>query len=178
MPDSDDQTLSIAHQRARRAQECVDQHWSAVYCIMYRLTNNTHDAEELTQEAFARAIEKLEQYHNGTSMRAWIVRIAMNHLIDGKRRMQPIIAGDDAPWDRQTSDHRQLSQLEVQERSKLIQSAINQLPQTQKIVLILRSMQEYSFEQVAEIIGTSEATARWHMMQARQHLIRILNGRV
>jgi len=141
------------------------------------MSGNAHDAEELTQEAFTRALEKQDQFREDTSVRSWLFRIAVNRFIDQKRRQQPTRLDENA-CEQIIPDHGTVPDIETKELNQILHDAIDQLPQHQKLVFLLRSVEECSFEQIAEIIGTTEPTARWHMMQARKHLVRLLEGRV
>jgi RNA polymerase sigma-70 factor (ECF subfamily) len=143
---------------------------------MYRLTANAHDAEELTQEAFLRAMQKLDQYQAGTNMRGWLLRIATNMFLDGKRRARPKTG--DMSADVAAPPERAGANLERMELSRQLQGALLQLPETQRTVFLLRSTEEMAFREISEMIGTTEATARWHMLQARQQLVKLLEGKI
>jgi RNA polymerase sigma-70 factor (ECF subfamily) len=155
----------------------VAQHWEATYNLLHRLTANDHDAEELTQETFLRAIERRGSFKTGTNLRAWLLRIATNAFLDGQRRkkvtkIQPL--SDEIPEHSGSIGHG----LEDRELYAGIEAAIAELPQTARVVFLLRSREDFSFREIAETIGTSEETARWHMMQARKQLVAKLNGQL
>ena len=155
----------------------VAQHWDATYNLMHRLTMNGHDAEELTQETFLRAMERRSSFKTGTNLRAWLLRIATNAFLDGQRRkkvtkIQPVT--DEIPESRP-----KLGQgLEDEELQVSVAAAIAELPATARVVFLLRSQEDLSFREIAESIATTEETARWHMMQARKQLIAKLNGKL
>jgi RNA polymerase sigma-70 factor, ECF subfamily len=146
---------------------------------MYRLTANAHDAEELTQEAFLRAMQKLDQYQAGTNMRGWLLRIATNMFLDGKRRLRPRTGGAaDMAAEMPAPAVRAGVELERMELAGQLQAALLQLPETQRTVFLLRATEDMAFREISEMIGTTEATARWHMLQARQQLVRLLEGKL
>src|SRR5277367_3770287 len=58
--------------------EVVNTHWSAVYRLLYTMTGNQHDTEDLTQETFLRALRKQETFQANTRLRSWLLRIATN----------------------------------------------------------------------------------------------------
>jgi RNA polymerase sigma factor (sigma-70 family) len=60
----------------------------------------------------------------------------------------------------------------------LVAAAIGQLDDTQRAVFLLRTQEDLSFREIAETLGTTEETARWHMMQARRKLMKQLDGKV
>lgn len=171
------QTSTTSPSPGLNAQAMVVEHWGNVYRLMYRLTGNSHNAEELTQDAFLRAMQKLDQFQAGTNLRAWLMRIATNNFLDAQRRKRPISMPDtsvDVPQAPVTVG----IELEHAELGEALQSALKKLPDTQRTVFILRATEEMSFRDISEMIGTTEATARWYMLQARQQLMKLLEGRL
>jgi RNA polymerase sigma-70 factor (ECF subfamily) len=151
--------------------EVVQQHWTAVYKLAYTLSGRLHDSEDLTQETFLRALDKLETFQPDTNMRAWLLRIASNAFFDLQRRRQRVnqqplpddVAGTSRPVG-QT--------LETAEQSELLKTALTELTELTRMVFHLRAQEDLSFKEIAEIIGTSEEAARWHMHQARSKLLK------
>src|ERR1700693_1062322 len=64
----------------------VQRHSAYVYRVAYRMTGNTHDAEEVVQEAFLRAYQKLQQFAGNANFGTWVYRIAANYAIDRLRQ--------------------------------------------------------------------------------------------
>src|ERR1700746_1037761 len=64
----------------------VERHSGSVFRLAYRLTGNRHDAEEVVQEAFLRAYQKLEQFEARANFGTWVYRIAANYAIDRMRQ--------------------------------------------------------------------------------------------
>ena len=153
----------------------VATHWDSAYKLLYRLTFNRHDAEDLTQETFLRAIERQSSFKVGTNFRAWLMRIATNAFLDRQRRKK--ILRISALPDDVTEDSPPPGQgLEETERHASVEAAIASLPETQRIIFMLRGQEELSFREIGQMIGMTEETARWHMMQARRQLLVKLDG--
>jgi RNA polymerase sigma-70 factor (ECF subfamily) len=155
--------------------EWVTTHWDATYKLLYRLTVNRHDAEDLTQETFLRAIERQASFKSGTNLRAWLLRIATNAFLDRQRRKKimkiaplPEEISEDAPGPGQGLDDL--------ERHASVEAAIASLPEVQRVIFVLRGQSELSFRDIGHAIGMTEETARWHMMQARRQLLGKLDG--
>jgi RNA polymerase sigma-70 factor, ECF subfamily len=157
--------------------DLVHGHWDAVYRLAYRLAGGVHDAEELTQETFLRAIDRKETFATGTNLRAWLLRIATNLFLDGRRRrtiikLEPLTEGpprdDPPPW----------RGMEGAELKGLLDDAVRRLPEQQRIVLLLRAEQGLSFREIGQIVSVGEETARWHMLQARRQLMKDLDGKL
>src|SRR6516165_3261425 len=66
----------------------VDRHSRNVHRLAYRLTGNAHDAEDVVQEAFLRAYQKLQQFEARANFGTWVYRIAANYAIDRMRQRQ------------------------------------------------------------------------------------------
>jgi RNA polymerase sigma-70 factor (ECF subfamily) len=148
----------------------VEEHWTAVYRTLYTLCGNTHDTEDLTQETFLRALDRLASFRPGTRMRAWLLRIATNAFFDAHRkrlraRVKPLASDPPAPA--ANPGHA----LEVAEESALLKAALEELSETTRLVFHLRATEDLSFREIAELVGTTEQAARWHMHQARTRLL-------
>src|SRR5258708_34777859 len=64
----------------------LNEHWTPVYRLLLSLTGNTHEAEDLTQETFLRALQRLNTFQRGTNLRGWMLRIATNAFFDARRK--------------------------------------------------------------------------------------------
>ena len=147
----------------------VSEHWTAVYRLMYQMSGHRHDADELTQEAFTKALENWQVFKPGTNARAWIMRIATNLYLDERRKKSRRDTGPmiEEPASRAASHEAGLEQRELAE---LLRTAIEELPETARLVFHLRTTDEMSFREIGELAGISEEAARWHMHQARLKL--------
>jgi len=151
----------------------VNEHWTAVYKLLHNLTDSIHDTEDLTQETFLRALKRLESFQHGTNLRAWLLRIASNAFFDLHRQrqranQQPLPADVPGP------DLAPGQALEVGEQCQLLRVALQELSELTRLVFHLRAQEDLSFKEIAEIAGTSEQAARWHMHQARTRLLQRL----
>jgi RNA polymerase sigma-70 factor (ECF subfamily) len=157
--------------------EVVNAHWSAVYRLLWCMTGNRHDTEDLTQETFLRALKAFDSFTPGTRMRAWLLRIASNAYFDVKRKRrrddrQPL--SDSIP----AAEARPERSLEAAEQNELLRVALEDLSETTRLVFHLRTQEELSFKEIGPMAGISEDAARWHMMQARTKLAARLAGKL
>jgi RNA polymerase sigma-70 factor (ECF subfamily) len=153
----------------------VERHWNAVYQLVFRLTGNGHDAEDLTQETFLRALQRPDLFQAGTNLRAWLMRIATNAFIDLQRKRKTARA-EPLQDDRAGRGGAGAGSVEATELGGLLAKAIARLPDVQRAVFLLRSQEELPFSKIAEAFGVTEDTARWHMLQARRQLMADLDG--
>lgn len=150
--------------------EVVNQHWTAVYKLLHTLTNNLHDTEDLTQETFLKALNRLESFQAGTNLRAWLLRIATNTFFDLRRKRKRVNhepLRDDVPGVTFQPGHA----MEVGEQGERLRKAMQELTETTRTVFHLRATEELSFREIADMLDTSEEAARWHMHQARSKLL-------
>jgi RNA polymerase sigma-70 factor (ECF subfamily) len=141
------------------------------------MTGNTHDTEDLTQETFLRALNRLDSFTPGTKMRAWLLRIATNALFDLKRKRQRVLhrpLPDEVPGAGRGPEQP----LEAAEQNALLHAALEELSETTRLVFHLRTQEELSFREIGEMANVSEEAARWHMHQARTKLMARLAGKV
>jgi len=157
--------------------EIVNAHWSAVYKLLYYMTGNTHDTEDLTQETFLRAMKKQETFQANTRLRAWLLRIATNAFFDVRRKRQRANQ-QPLPEDAAGPTHRPEQALEAAEQGELLKAALEELSETTRLVFHLRTQEELSFREIGELANTTEEAARWHMHQARTKLMSRLAGKL
>jgi RNA polymerase sigma-70 factor (ECF subfamily) len=153
----------------------VQAHWDAVYRLLYNLTGTTHDSEDLTQETFLRALNRLDSFRPGTSMRSWLLRIASNAFFDVRRKrrrvkMEPLTTDPPGPLPHPGQA------LETAEQCALLRAALEELSDLTRLVFHLRVQEDLSFREVADLAGTTEQAARWHMHHARTTLLKLLAG--
>ena len=155
----------------------MEEHWTSVYRLVYHLAGNCHDADEFTQETFARALENWHTYRPGTNARAWFMRIATNLYLDERRKkqrrnLQPL--PDEVPGRTDAPDKA----LETHEQAELLRVALKELSETTRLVFHLRTTEGLAFREIGELAGLSEEAARWHMHQARVKLLNRLRESV
>ena len=153
--------------------EVVHVHWTAVYRFLHSMTGHTHDTEDLTQETFLRALNRFAAFQEGTNLRAWLLRIAANAYFDLRRKRQraPVKPLEHEPPGKAPAPEYAL---ETAEQAELVRAALEELSDLTRMVFYLRVQEELSFREIAELAGTTEQAARWHMHQARMRLLKRL----
>jgi RNA polymerase sigma-70 factor (ECF subfamily) len=156
--------------------ELVERHWESVYRLAYHQSGNVHDAQDLAQETFLKAMSGRESFRQGTNLKAWLLRITSNAFLDQRRRRKTARATGIDQQAEPAVYHADTA--EADEVSGAVWKAIRGLDETQRTVFLLRTQDDLSFAEIAEVVNVTEATARWHMMQARRRLMRELDGKV
>jgi len=153
----------------------VRRYQSITYAVAYRFVQNRDDALDIAQEVFVKAFRSLSTWKPTGSFKSWLLRIATNMSIDHLRRRgrMPVFvateelreAGREVVDERlrvkEPSDHASDSELGV-----LIHTAVDQLPEKQKIVFILRHYQGLSLKEIANVMDCTEGTVKTHLFRA------------
>ena len=167
---SDDALLAaVADGDSRAFEALVRQHLDTIYGYLYRLTGSAADAEDLAQETFLRVWQKASSYQPGrVRATTWLHTIAHRLAIDGFRRRRELPAADvpELP-DERADPARQQAALEQQ---RLLDQALNKLPERQRAAILLCQVQGFSNAQAAEIIGVRVRALESLLARARRSL--------
>ena len=163
-------------------ESLVLRYQNSVYNIALRMSGNPDEAQDLAQEAFVRAYRSFDSYRRGTSFDKWLNRIVTNLYIDEvrKRRRKPYVESLDEPItmsggnevDREIADLSHSPEM-VYDREHLdicIQSALAELPPEFRMAVILCDIEGFSYEEIAQIMGTSIGTVRSRIHRGRRGL--------
>jgi RNA polymerase sigma factor (sigma-70 family) len=164
----------------------VQTHESRVYGVCMRLVGDHDDAEDVAQEAFISAFTRLSTYRGG-SFRAWLLRIATNAALDflRARRRRPTIAidvRDDDPDDHQGFDLPDPAPppdeaFEQRELARALQAALMELPDDQRVAIVLRDVEGYDYAEIAAMTGMPLGTVKSRISRGRGRLREILIAR-
>ncbi|MCI0699555.1 MAG: sigma-70 family RNA polymerase sigma factor [Planctomycetia bacterium] len=147
--------------------QLIDAHYEALYRYAYRLTGSSADAEDLTQEAFGKAISRLAQLREPDRVKAWLFRILRNlhlHQVrDQKRhRIVPLDAVGDLPG-------RESEEMPEIDPAKL-QQALNDLDESFRTPIILFYFEEFSYRDIAEQMDLPIGTVMSRLARAKAYL--------
>ena len=173
LPKHEDE-LVVACQKgdAGAAEALVDLFWKRIYAFSYRLTMNATDAEDITQETLLRAFSNIQTYKPEERFKAWLFRIATNLFVDQRkgRRSRDVTTDDVEQYAGASQEQSPQEKLDQKELLSALQSAMINLTREQQIVVLLRAMEQLDYPEIAAVLQTKEATARWHMYEARRIL--------
>jgi RNA polymerase sigma-70 factor (ECF subfamily) len=174
----DDAALVAACHEGRQSafDVIVARHQRAVYQVCYRFTGNHEDASDLSQEAFVRAWRGLRNFKGESALATWLYRIAVNVCLNrasGRRPPTEVLANDRYVDDRTEDPGATLIR---GERAQAVRRAIAALPDRQRATLILRTYQELSHQEIAEILGSSVGAVKANFFHALKNLKKILGS--
>jgi len=157
----------------------------ALYGVACKLTRNPTEAEDLVQDAFVKAMRARGQFHAGTNLKAWLFRILTNTFINKYRRgglERSVLDGPDADpladgWV-SASTMRQLRDPETLALMPLVEDeirhALDALPAEFRLAVILSDVEEFSYEEIAGIMGCPIGTVMSRLHRGRKLLQRTL----
>ena len=166
----------------RAFEELVVIYQDKIVTLSYYLTGNQADAQDLAQEVLVQAYTKLRSFRREADLGTWLHRITVNLWSNMQRRQKfpnllslddPVqtgegefsrtVASDDPEGDPEEA-------FEGKELQESVRQALRSLSEEYRIVLVLREIEGYSYEEIAKITGCSLGTVKSRMNRARQAL--------
>jgi RNA polymerase sigma-70 factor (ECF subfamily) len=161
-------------------EEIVKQYSRRIYSLAYRFTSNHEAAEDLTQEVFLRIYRTLDQYDpKAGNLSNWLMRVARNLIIDDwrKRGRTPTEGSDDLTaheYHLRSESESPQRLVELRELSDQVQKAIDKLSPELRTCIILRDLEELSYQEIVDILKIPEGTVKSRINRGRIELAKIL----
>lgn len=157
-------------------RELVGRFSEPVYWHVRRLVVSHADAQDVVQETFIRIFKAATTLRDGNALRAWVYRIATNEAMRHLRRSMP----QSCPIEDAQTDLLSIKADEYTDYSDLeavrLQNAINTLPATQRVTFNLRYYDELSYDEIADITGSTPASAKVSYHLAKNRIINFMNN--
>ncbi len=162
-------------------EELVHQHQRYVYNLALRVVGNPQEAEDLAQEAFVRAWQALPNFRRQAQFRTWLYRIVTNlcynRLPTLRRELNAL--GEDYLLDLHSEDFGEANpakRVESNEMHALLYTEMERLPESYRLLLALRYMQELSYEEIATIVNLPLGTVKTGLFRAKERLRQALHA--
>ena len=177
--------ISVEALRAGDREEfsrLVDAYSGPIYRLALKMLGIPTDAEDVLQNTFVKALQHIKDFEGRSSVSTWLYRIASNEALMLLRKQRPEIPLIDlAPEDeddtsdyfpKEFTDWRYLPENEFlsSESKAALDRAVRHLPETQRIVFILRDIQGLSIRETSEALNLNEAAVKTRLLRARLHL--------
>lgn len=145
-----------------------------MYNVAFRIVNSTDEAEDVLQEAFLDAFQKIHDFRQTSTFGAWLKQIVINRALSQlrNRKVQLITIDDTLDFAQEESSDEEGINFDIQR----IQIAIKQLPDGFRTVICLYLLEGYDHEEIAEILGIAESTSRTQYIRAKKRLLEILRN--
>src|SRR6202163_280823 len=162
-----------------------------IYGLIYRIVNDPSDAADTTQDVFLKVFRGMKHFHGESSLKTWVYRIALHEAANRKRwwfrhkahetSIEPVesdglangdgsmqnTAMQNALTDHNDSPFDNVAHREVQKR---VDAELRQMPEPYRTTLILRDLEEMSYEEIAEVLQISLGTVKSRLTRGRQAL--------
>jgi RNA polymerase sigma-70 factor (ECF subfamily) len=186
---SDNELMMMAKEGSEEAfAMVVDRHKVGVTGFIFRMLGNHEDAVDLAQESFVRVFVAIERYRSDHAFSTYLYRIASNLAISElrkrkRRRLMSLIwlrSGEDADEEYEipipSSDRGPENDVLDDERKSVIEKAISSLPETYRAPVILRDINDLSYEEIAATLGLGIGTTKSRISRGRAMLRERLKG--
>jgi len=161
-------------------EELVRRYHGRIYGLIYNMTSNREDAEDVTQEVFMKAFQALPRFREQSSFYTWLYRIAINRTINFRKkrnRVKKVSLEDFDPDIKQAESYRAFSskgsplrKMNLHEFQQKMNEALQRLSDKHRAVVVMHDIQGMPHAEIAEAMHCSEGTIRSRLFYARKLL--------
>ena len=158
----------------------VDAYSSPIYRLGLRMLGNPQDAEDVLQNTFLNVLTHISEFEGRSSLATWLYRIAANEALMLLRKKKPEVNVDDVEADEEAEDLKPTQfvdwsalpedQLLSGEGKKILDQTIQTLPESLRIVFLLRDVEGLSIKETAEALNLTETNVKTRLLRARLFL--------
>ncbi|MBT2691598.1 sigma-70 family RNA polymerase sigma factor [Bacillus sp. ISL-55] len=146
--------------------ELYETYKNAIFLYLYRSTLNQHIAEDLTQDTFLKAFQSLSSFRSESSLKTWLLKIARNTYINYSKKKQNKMEFQSDLIDQQWSEQQNL--YKRSEDQQVIELTLLRLPENYRTYIILRDVNDLTYEEVAVITNESIGQVKVGLYRARK----------
>lgn len=170
-------------------QFLVERHQKKMLNIAFRITGDYEEACETVQESFLSAYRSIKKFRGDAAFSTWLIGITMNHARNQLKKMRSLshhegVSIDDhvgaetghAFFDPPSQETPAIEQLEKKEIQEKVQECIATLDDEFREVLVLRDIQEFSYDEIRDILNIPEGTIKSRLFRARDAMKKCLNS--
>lgn len=171
----------------RAYKKLLENYRGAIFNLLYKMVRNREETEDLVQEAFIKAFNALSTFNEEYAFSTWLYKIAVNNCIDHIRKkklktysIDKPVPSKDGELGREFPDTSMSPDKEIlsEEKSNIIENAIEDLPENYKTVIVMRHKEERSYEEIAEILNIPLGTVKARIFRAREMLKKKLKSKL
>ncbi len=185
MPEHDESYELIKASQAgdtKAMEKLIKLYAEAVHSLIYSILGNRDIVEDIAQETFLKMLLAIENYEFRAPFRSWLFRIAVNLCRDYMRRsrVRQIVTYFQRQEDNQEEifidrEQNPLADLEKKENLEYLRQGIAKLPVSLRTVIVLRDVQDLTYEEIAKTLHWQMGTVKSRLFRARQELVKLLN---
>ena len=151
-----------------------------IYNLCRYMLGNAHDAEDAAQDVFLKAFQALPKFQPKATLYTWLYRIATNTCIDYKRKpvweslFGSAEEGDRLVHDRASTEPSPEKLYQSKQTGQVLQETLGRLSPKLRAIIVLKEIEELSYEEIAETLGLSMGTVKSRISRAREELQKIM----
>jgi RNA polymerase sigma factor (sigma-70 family) len=158
-----------------------------VYNLLYRMVHDKDEVEDLTQEAFIKAFNSLKNFNEEFAFSTWLYKIATNNCIDYIRKKKLATFSIDKPIESKDgeysfeipdSTYEPDKTLIAGQRTKVLEEAVNALPEKYRQVILMRHTEDMDYQEIADALKLPLGTVKAHIFRAREILHKRLRKKI
>ena len=155
-------------------EELVARYKNLIYSIIFRMTSDKEESNDLSQEVFIKIYKNLDKYYPEFKFSTWIIKITTNHVIDHRRkRYQETVPIDDVKQGASLDESPEIAYIKKESENILLE-AIQTLPDMYKIPINLYHKQGLSYQEISNIIGEPLSKVKNRIFRGRRMLKKTL----
>ena len=161
---------------SRKAQLALyKQYCDGMFYVAMRFLKNTDDAEDIVQESFIKAFQKIHQFKGDVTFGAWLKRIVINKSIDFlKSKHQKTVAFDESYMHLETDDDWSVEDYVTLDE---VRSAINQLPEKYKFVVLMFLVEGFDHSEISQVLNITSSACRTRLLRGKAQLKKLLKNK-
>ena len=165
---NDDQRLitSLHEGRSEAFSEVVRSHYQAIFRFLVHLARDIHRAEDLVQETFGTAWERIASFQGRSSLETWLHRIAYTKFIDGQRTEQRAAKLRESMPASEISVEDPYQLALANDDARNLYRALDELSPANRTLLVLHYLQGLSYREIALVLNEPNGTIKWRMAEA------------
>ena len=164
-------------------EKIIQKYQSKVFGLIYNMTKNQNDIEDLAQEVFIKIYKNLGKFKGESSLYTWIYKITVNLCLDEMKKRKNVIyldekiEVDDGEVNRElpSEENSQEKLYEEKELQEKLHNCINKLPEKQRVMIVLRDIKGFSYEEISKITDVKLGTVKSQINRARLKLKELLD---
>jgi RNA polymerase sigma factor (sigma-70 family) len=148
----------------------INKYKNRLYATILRMTKNPQDAQDLVQDAFIKVYRNLDKYDASGSFSSWLYRVSINHCMDEFRKKRYSTVQVEIDETKVVNrEHPEVVFLK-KEKSRQLERLISTLPEDERLIILLRYINEISYEEIGEMIDVPLSTVRNKLHRAKKKM--------
>lgn len=159
-------------------EELFSSNYTHIYNLCYRMMRNSQDAEDMLQETMLKAWRKLKSFKQTSSFSTWLHRIAVNTCLDAIRKRKDASASleEMGEYGKEIKDGDAGHFDERAVERRMLEDALGMIKERDRVIIVLKDIQGYSYEEIAQILECPMGTVRSRLSRARSAMVKVLGN--